>query len=190
MLFDLSALNDEDNEEKAYSHEDKCAKYISEQINSDLSHQFGDIEEGISYHFDTASKWSLHDIVVYCISQAGPSKVYFATYAIKEYQARLLTTLLSKGAITELHALLDYRNEVLAPDAYQLLQENCKTMGVIRTHAKLVVIIGEKKSIIIAGSANFTTNTRADIGVVTCNKGVAEYRRDWVLKNIQDGFIK
>lgn len=190
MLFNLSELEDESQINKALSHKSICETYVSEQIHKDLAHQFGEIKDGYSYHFDTDAKWSLHDIVVYCLAQAGPSRLYFATYAIKEFQARLLTSLKEKGAIKEIHALLDYRNEVMAPDAYQLLTENCNTIGVIRTHAKLVVIQGENKSITIAGSANFTTNTRADIGVVTCSEQVAQFRINWIKKNIEDGIIK
>lgn len=190
MLFKKSDLEIDESIDKARSHQETCAAYISEAISLDLDYQIGEMKQGYSYHFDTEAKWSLHDLVIYCINQAGPSAVYFATYAIKEYQARLVVNLKSKGAITALHALLDYRNQLMAPDAYQLLISNADSIGTMRTHAKLVVIEGATLQIVITGSANFTTNTRADVGVITCNKSIADFRKNWIQKNIKDGLIK
>ena len=190
MLFNLDDVHEDEQIEKARTHEEVCAKYISEAISADLEFQIGPIKPGNSYHFDTDAKWSLHDLVVYCLKEAGPANVYFATYAIKEYQARLLVNLKTAGAIKEIHALLDYRNELMAPDAYQLLMGSATTIGTMRTHAKLVVIEGERLQIVITGSANFTTNTRADVGVITCVKEISEFRKNWIQKNIQDGIIK
>jgi hypothetical protein len=190
MLFNLNDLNKAEQISKTISHSDKCAKYISEQINSDLAFQIGKLEDGKSYHFDTDARWSLHDLVAYCIQEIGPCEMYFATYAIKEFQARLFTSMLSDGILTQLHALIDYRTGIHAADAYQLLVNNCTSIGAMRTHAKLTVLIGENVSLAIAGSANFTTNTRADVGVITCEKTIAEYRKNWITKNIQNGIIK
>jgi hypothetical protein len=189
MLFDLNSLNQQSEKHKAASHTEKCAKYISEQIEGDLSFQIGKLEDGKSYHFDTDARWSLHDLVAYCIRNIGPCDMYFATYAIKEFQARMFTSMLSDGILTSLHGLIDYRTSVHAADAYQLLLKNCTQLGMMRTHAKLVVLIGEKVSLAIAGSANFTTNTRADVGVITCEKSIADYRKNWITKNIQNGLI-
>lgn len=185
MLFTTADLNKKEESERMATHEEKCAKYISEEIEGDLQTAIGELKPDTSYHFDTATKWNLHDLIVFLIRQAGPCQLYFSTYAIKEYQARLFTNMKADGLITEMHCLLDYRNGTLDAAAVQLLEENSTSIGFMRTHSKLSVIMSEKYSIVITGSANLTTNTTADTGVITCVNHIAELRKNWIIKNIK-----
>jgi hypothetical protein len=68
--------------------------------------------------------------------------------------------------------------------AMQLLKGFAE-MSMMRTHAKLTVLRNEHWGVAIAGSANLTQNTRADVGVITCDIGVADYRIDWIKNNIK-----
>lgn len=185
MLFTLNELNKKEQLEQLLSHEEKSAKYISEEIEKDFRVCIGELKDETSYHFDTATTWNLHDLVVYIIQQIGPCDFYFSTYAIKEYQARLFSNMKSEGLITNLHALLDYRTEVHDAEAIQLLEQNANSIGFMRTHSKLSVLINDKIAIVIAGSANMTTNTTADTGVITCHRKIADNRKNWIIKNIQ-----
>lgn len=166
------------------AHPERCAKYISAEIETDLANAIGPLMDETSYHFDTGTLWHLHDLIIYLIKQSGPCKLYISTYAIKEYQARLFVNMKSEGLITELHCLLDYRNSSLDPEAFQLLEANCTSIGTMRTHSKLTVIESPEISIAITGSANLTTNTTADTGVITISKTVAQLRKTWILKHI------
>lgn len=186
MLFTTQNLRQKAEAERMASHPDKCAKYISETIENDLHVAIGELKDETNYHFDTATKWNLHDLIVYLIRQIGPSKVYFSTYAIKEYQARLLTGMQKDGLITELHALMDYRVPTHDKDAAQLIEANATSYGYIRTHSKLTVIQGEKLTATITGSANLTNNTTADTGVITISQAIGQYRSGWILKNISN----
>lgn len=168
------------------SHSDKCIKYISEDIEADLNVAMGELLPGYSYHFDTGTKWSLHDIVVYAIKQLGTCEVYLATYAIKEYQARLFAGLKADGLISNLYALLDVRNQVLDAEAVQLLEENCTALGYTRTHAKLTVLQGASMSVTIVTSANYTTNTNNDVGIMVTEPKAAAYWQQWILKHIKE----
>lgn len=186
MLFTLNDLKKKEQQEQLLSHEEKCAKYISEEIETDFRVCIGQLKDETSYHFDTATTWSLHDLIVYVIQQIGPCDFYFSTYAIKEYQARILSNMKSEGLILQMHALLDYRTEVHDADAVQLMEENTNSIGFMRTHSKLSVLINDKLAVVITGSANLTTNTTADTGVITCVRHIAESRKNWILKNIKE----
>jgi hypothetical protein len=186
MLFTVSQLKAKQEAEAMKSHPEKCAKYISSEIEADLSLAIGKLTDERSYHFDTGTLWNLHDLVVYLVKEAGPCSLYLSTYAIKEYQARLFTGMKTEGLLTELHCLLDYRTPVHDADAVQLLESNVTSIGYMRTHSKLIVIMNESIALAVTGSANLTANTTADTGVITIHRAIAELRRNWILKHINN----
>lgn len=187
MLIDLEKLNTKKKTDKAAAHHDKALRYISEKISAEMKEQLGALRMGEAVHYSTGAKWSLHDLVVNCIQQTGPADVYLCFYAVKEYQARLLANMQRDGLIRDIHTLLYYRAGVNDAGAVQLLTSVSKTFGTMRTHAKLVVIRNENWGVTIIGSANLTTNTQADVGVITCNTAIADYWINWIKSNINDG---
>ena len=186
-LFSCAEIDREKELYKFKAHEEKCARYINEDTRIEIRVQIGEMKMNQSVHFATDTRWHLHDLVVACIHHIGPCEMYFATFAIKEYQARLITGMKRDGLLTKITALLDYRNGTRDADAFQLLKQNADEIGFILTHAKLTVLQNEKWSVVIAGSANFTSNTSADIGVITFSKEIADYRIQWIKKNIENG---
>lgn len=186
MLFTIKDLQEKEQAEAMLSHPEKCVKYISELIEFDLSKAIGTLTDETSYHFDTGTRWNLHDLIVYLVRELGPCHAYLSTYAIKEYQARLLTGMKADGLIKDLYVLLDYRNTTLAADAVQLLEASATSVGYTRTHSKLTVLVGEKLSCTITGSANLTVNTTADTGVITVHKHVAAARMNWIINHIKN----
>lgn len=187
MLIDFGQLKKEKDLLKAAHHEIKAARYLNENVAEEMGVQIGDLKMGFDIHFSTDGRWSLHDLIAYILKQTGPAELHFCTYAIKEYQARLFSGMKEIGLLTGINALVDYRIGVLDPGAEQLLKASCKSIGYMRTHAKLVVLKNEMWGIVIAGSANLTTNTRGDVGVITCSMAIADFRIDWITKNIQRG---
>jgi hypothetical protein len=186
MLIDFNSIDKQRELFKAANHEIKAARYINENVAEEMGFQLGDLRMGEDLHFATDSRWSLHDLIVYCLKQSGPADLYFCTYAIKEFQARLFANMQRDGLIRDIVALLDYRVGTFDPGADQLIKATAKQLGYMRTHAKLIVLQNEVWGITIAGSANLTSNTRADIGVITCDRKISEHRIQWILKNITD----
>ena len=187
MLLDLEQLQKEKDLFKAARHEVKASRYINENVAEEMGFQLGDFKMGDNVHFSTDGRWSLHDLIVYILKQTGPAELYFCTYAIKEYQARLFSNMKETGLLSDIFALVDYRIGVHDAGAEQLLKANCKKLGYMRTHAKLVVLKNANWGVVIAGSANLTTNTRGDIGVITFDMDITNYRINWILKNIENG---
>jgi len=184
MLIDLDVIAKEKELYQAKSHEDKCHRYINEDVRMELSVQMGALRMGESIHFATDARWHLHDVIVWALSQTGKAELYFCTYAIKEFQARLFSNMHRDGLIGKTTALIDYRADLHDPQAVQLLGGFAE-VGKMRTHAKLTVIRNESWGVTIVGSANLTQNTRADVGVITCDEGVADYRIEWIKKNMK-----
>ena len=187
MLIDLKKLERGSDAEKGITKKNGINRYINESVNNQLSEQLGNIVMGETIYYSTGAKWSLHDLLVKCLAQTGPADVHLCFYAIKEYQARLLSKMKNEGHIQSLNALLFYRAGVNDPGAVQVLSECSDTFGLMRTHAKLLVIRNDNWGVSIIGSANLTTNTQADVGIITCDTTIADYWIEWIKKNIHNG---
>lgn len=179
MLFEIPKNN---NGDKSSIENFDTKKYISEIVNNDLSASFGMLKMGVSYEYDTINKWNMHDLLVYCLAQTGTADVYICTWAIKPYPANIISDLKNKNFIKYLHCTLDYRVPRTAPEAYTIIENCSDKINLVRAHAKLTVIENEHWGISITGSANYTQNTRAEVGVLTCNKEIANYRKTWIQK--------
>jgi hypothetical protein len=114
----------------------------------------------------------------------GKCELHFATYAIKQYQANLFCDMLHNGLLSEISALCDYRLPVADANAHDLLEKNCKHFGLKRTHAKLVCLRNETLGISVVSSANFTSNTKLDVAVITVDKAITNARIDWIHHHI------
>ncbi|MCW3127195.1 MAG: hypothetical protein JWO03_2853 [Bacteroidetes bacterium] len=187
MLIDLKQLREEEELYKFKRHEDKCSRFINEDVRLEIDVQMGALKMGESIHYSTTARWHLHDIIVWALRQTGPADLYFCTYAIKEFQARLFSNMQRDQLIRKIYALVDYRAEVHDAQVVQLLKEVCEKFGTMRTHAKLVIIRNEDWAVVITTSANLTQNTSGDVGVISCDTGAADFRIDWLIKNINDG---
>lgn len=186
-LIDIDEIKLQKEAYKFLSHSEKCNKYINEDIRAQIEFQSGKIEMGSSIHFSTDGGWHLHDLIVFCLKYSGPSDLYLVSYAVKEYQATIISKMKIDGLINNLYALLDYRVQVHDPSALQLIESVATSTGAIRTHAKLTVIKNKDWGIVITGSANLTSNTSNDVGVITCSHEVADYRIDWIKNKIKNG---
>lgn len=186
MLIDYSKIEKEIALAKAATHQVKCSRFINEIVGQEIGFQVGSISEGDVIHIANDSRWSLHELIVHILQQTGPAKLHFCTYAIKEYQARLLSNMKADGVLTEIHALVDYRFKKFDPQVEQLLQGCANTFKWMdRLHGKATIISNETWGISIIGSGNLTTNTSRDTFTITCHKSGAEYWINWINKNIQ-----
>ncbi len=67
MLLDLKAITKERESFKALPHQIKALRFINENVNEEMSVQIGELKMGSDIHFATESRWSLHDLIVYCL---------------------------------------------------------------------------------------------------------------------------
>lgn len=183
MLFKETGTDKVKKHSSAGRNEELYARYINAHIKKDLQIIIGELKMGESVHYANDTLFYLHDVIVHCLSQTGPAQLYFATYAIKEFQARMFSKMKAENLITAIHALVDYRNEQLDAGAMQILKKCCDSLGFERTHSKLIVIKNKEWGISIVTSANLTNNTRLDVGVITCHQKIAEERILWIQKH-------
>ena len=151
-----------------------------------LHQVFGKVLDGQSVHYASLGDWSTHDLLFFLLEQTGPAKVYFTTWAISEYAIRQLYQFIEHGLILELKGIFDYRNGIRKPAELQFLQKITTDIKAAKCHAKVTVIENDRWGICVVGSANYTRNPRIEAGVLCCDKTVAAFHRDWILKELSN----
>ena len=156
------------------------------KANEKLHQVFGKVIDGQSVHYASLGDWSTHDLLFFLLEQTGPARVYFTTWAISEYAIRQLYQFIEHGLILELKGIFDYRNGIRKPAELQFLQKITTDIKAAKCHAKVTVIENDNWGISVVGSANYTRNPRIEAGVLCCNKTVAAFHRDWILKELSN----
>lgn len=187
MLFTPKDLQHREEVQALEHHRLRAARFVNEEVGRTLEQQFGQLAMGEAVHFATGTKWSLHDLLVYCLQQTGPAHLHLCMYAVKEKQVELLARLKAQKLLLSINAVLYYRADKNDAGAFQLLQNISEQFGLLRTHAKLCVLQNEQWGISIVGSANLTTNTQHDVGVLTCDRTIADNWITWITQNRNDG---
>lgn len=155
--------------------------------NEKIEQAFGELQQEVTYHFATAGRWSQYELLNYVLSHTGPADVYLTTWKINDLVAGNLFKNIQAGNIRQLFTILEKRIPVTAPDAKDLVVSNSAKHKITDNHSKVVVIINEHWGVVINGSANMTINPRIEAGTLCTKKTVAEFTRDWITKEIEDG---
>ena len=156
------------------------------KANEKLQQKIGTISPNLTIHYASLGDWSTHDLLFYLLQITGPAKVYFTTWAISEYAIRQLHSFIQQGHILELHGIFDYRNGVRKPAELQFLQQITTNIKPAKCHAKVTSIINDAWGIAVNGSANYTRNPRIEAGTICTERPVAEFHRDWILKELNE----
>lgn len=143
-------------------------------------------EENETIHFTSEGAWSMHELVLYLLKRFGSGKVYFTTWAISEIAMRQLFFFHTEGLITEMYAVLDYRNTSRKPAELAFITQNATKLKLAKCHAKVTVIVTDTHYLSISTSANYTRNPRIEAGTITISKIVAQHHIDWITKIVFD----
>lgn len=139
------------------------------------------VNDGNTVHFMTDGAWSQHQLVMSLIfTLTGPAHLLASTYALSETSARCLCKLKDERQIKTMSFLIDNRVETRTAGSLQLLQQLSDKVVMDACHAKATVIIGERLSVVITGSANWTENRRKEIGSITCHPAAVAFHRKWI----------
>ena len=145
----------------------------------------GEIQMGNTIHFKTAGEWSCHELVSYILSITGAVDLLITSYAISEFEARMLSLMGEQGLIKSLHCIMDKRADQRTPGSMQLLKNIGKVI-MAHCHAKVTVLINNEWAIAIVGSANWTSNPRIEASVICCDFTVANFYKEWILKEFEN----
>ncbi len=166
-------------------------QFIQEKQKLLLDEVIGELKMNEHIHFFTKNSWTVPDLVLYILSQTGKANVFIASWAMKEFPARRIVKAKQENLIEQLHIKLDHRVKTYDNQVYHFLQKNADTLVLAHCHAKVTVIENKEWGVVITGSANYSANPRAEAGVISCDKKVAQVAKNWILNidenNLNDG---
>lgn len=135
---------------------------------------------GRNYYFPSFGAFSSHDVMLAVVNQCGASDLFFCTWAFSEEPVRAIMKLHDVGLLKSVKAILNYRAKQECPAAFQLFKSNYPNYCFDKTHAKIMVIKGEKLSATIFGSANLTVNPRNEFYCINTQPDFLEYNLGWM----------
>lgn len=145
------------------------------------------IQPGANIFWVSDGKWSMHELLLELLNITGPAEVFISSYAMSETPARILTQLKNAGDIKTLNCVLDNRVDVRSAGSYQLMLSMCDKIVLLKTHAKVTVVINNKWKIAVIGSANYTENERYEAGIITLFDEAVDMQLRWINKALNDG---
>lgn len=154
-----------------------------------VANVIGNISMGKTIHYVSKGEWSMHDLLFHILSQTGPAHVTFSTWSMSEIAVRQMIDAVESGLLLSLAAALDWRVKVRRPEVLELVRFNFENIRLVNCHAKVAVVQNYKWSVVIVGSANFTNNPRIEAGVITCDKAIADFHKEWIQHEINNGSL-
>jgi hypothetical protein len=131
--------------------------------------------------------WSMHELLMALIEKTGPAHVSISSYAMGETPARILAQLKQQRAILSLSCVLDDRIDVRSAGSLQLIKSICDEINLLKTHAKVTLLMNEHWQVTVVGSANYTENKRFETGIITTDQSAYEFNNTWIRKALKDG---
>jgi hypothetical protein len=151
------------------------------QATKTLASYVGGLAEGQTIRYVSKGQWSMHDLIRYCCEKLGePCEIYLVTWTVTNTPVECLLQLKKEGYLKALHCLFDYRIKDTKPEAFQLIASFADRVQLTKVHAKVTVMVGEKRGFSIVSSANLTKNPRIEAGVIFCDLQTAIEDKTWI----------
>lgn len=148
---------------------------------------FGTLEKNKNYHFATAGRWSQYEVLNFILAQSGPADVFLTTWKINDLSANNIFNLMKAGVILNLFTVLEKRIPITSPTAKDTIVTNATNHLIADNHSKVIVVINDEWKVSVNGSANMTINPRIEAGVLSTVESVAEFHKNWILNEIENG---
>jgi hypothetical protein len=141
------------------------------------------LKEGVIIECVTNGEFSLHELIECLIlNVCGNSKVYIASWTIKEVAVRCFDKLKQLGFVTDLHGFFDYRAKNMDAKTFPFAEAVFNSITLSKMHAKCCVIEGEKLQLTIVSTANLSQNNRQEIVIVNASARSVEFYKNWLCK--------
>jgi hypothetical protein len=151
-----------------------------------FSRMFEALDQNTDYHIINYGTWSMHEFLIFLLKNyTGPAELWITTWSINENVVQTLVGCKNEGLIKNIHFLFDYRVKKYRPAAWFLASQqfNCVLTS---CHAKVTVIVGEKMSITIVGSANYNRNNRIEVMILMPGTDEANQHKNWISSRISE----
>lgn len=140
---------------------------------------------GYSYHYISSGKYDFYTAVPLFVDLLGViDEFYGSTWTMSRDHAVDLLNQFDSGKIKKISMLTGLYFKRRETAVYSTLVEGLIKRGqrytAAKNHAKVILINSGNHRIVIEGSANFTANPRIEQYVMTNNKRLYEFHREWM----------
>lgn len=153
-------------------------RYVVDIKDKEIGQILVNIETAIAWK--SAGDFSLHELLTYLLGLSGPADVWLATWGLSAEPVNRLYELKKSGMVKKIYALLDFRVRERSVEAMQRLESIADEIVLLRSHAKVIAIMGEKECFAVIGSANFTNNPRIEAGVIIKGEHITLTQIEWM----------
>jgi hypothetical protein len=137
------------------------------------------IDKNTSTHYVSMGEWSMHDLVFLMIETAGPLHLDMTTWSIAPEVAMKMNVAKRQGKLLSIRALFDWRVKQYKKEALQIAKQNFDEIKFKDCHSKVALAWNDEYHFTVISSANFTNNPRIEAGVITENKEVFDFHKNW-----------
>ena len=122
----------------------------------------GPLEPGMSIFALTRGQFSMLDMILHCLKEAGPSAISVWTWTIADYEVEAMVGLMARREITAGNLIIDQsadrRNGVVIEQWRQRFGDDA--VRVCKNHAKIARFWNDKYRLLLRGSMNLNFNPR------------------------------
>ncbi len=131
--------------------------------------------------FYWSNAWSMHELILYLLSQSGPSEVCISSFSVSEEAVRAFATAKDLGYIKKLTVLFDYTTKKHKADFVNFIHNVSDNIRTCANHSKGVLIEGDLE-IAVLSSQNLNRNHRLECGAITADH--------WTFGNLKSKFLE
>ena len=153
-------------------------QYVIDIKDKEIAKIIGNVDNAVAWKSD--GEFSLHELLTYLLGLSGPADLYLATWGLSAEPVNRLFELKKAGMVKSIYAMLDFRVRDRSPEAMQRLESIATEVVLLKSHAKVIAIHGEKESFCVIGSANFTNNPRIEAGVIIKGNHTTNETIKWI----------
>jgi hypothetical protein len=145
------------------------------------------VSENHLTHYWTDGAWSMHQLLTGLLHLIGESDVLISTYALSETSVRTMDKLKESGYIKSLNCVIDNRVDTRSAASFQFFKALANKVVLADCHAKVTILIGKSRSLIVIGSANYTENKRMEVGIISDDAASCNFHKEWIENLLNNG---
>ena len=123
----------------------------------------------------SVSEFSMHQLLEFLLSVAGPSQVRVSSFSLSEVALRSFVRSMEAGLITRLHCLLDLSVRRHRLGLLYFASGIVTDIGLAKNHAKIILIHSAACQWVVVGSANLNENDKIEAGIVSGSPGLFSF---------------
>ena len=152
------------------------------------------IEHGNQLHIMSMGEYGAAAILRQLADQIGPADVYMGTYNVSMQRGWVDDLLIPRraGLFRSLTLLFDASNQSHAADSLRDLSDVYGSDMVARIgkcHSKVYAAINDEWAVVVESSSNITGKARTEFYVVSEDRDLGAFHRDWIEDGIASGEV-